>query len=85
MGDPVYGAGFKSSTRRLPENAAQALENLGRQALHAAELGFEHPVTGRSLHFTSPRPRDIEALYDALKPAPATPKRRRAKPNVSKR
>lgn len=88
MGDATYGAGFKSSTQRLPADAAKALENLGRQALHAVELGFEHPVTARALHFTSPRPRDIEALYEALKPAPATarpPPRRRAKPNVSKR
>jgi 23S rRNA pseudouridine1911/1915/1917 synthase len=85
MGDPTYGAGFKSSARRLPEKAAKALENLGRQALHAMELGFEHPLTGRPLHFTSPRPPDIEALYQALKPAPAGPKRRKAKPNVSKR
>lgn len=88
MGDPAYGAGFKSSARRLPEKAAVALENLGRQALHAVELGFEHPVTGRPLHFTSARPRDIETLYDALKPAPAAAVRRpkrAAKPNVSKR
>jgi 23S rRNA pseudouridine1911/1915/1917 synthase len=85
MGDPTYGAGFKSSTRRLPERAAKALDDLRRQALHAMELGFEHPVTGRTLHFTSPRPHDIQALYDALKPAPEAPKRRKTKPNVSKR
>jgi len=85
MGDPAYGTGFKSSTRRLSENAAKALKNLGRQALHAMELGFEHPVTHRPLHFTSPRPADIQALYDALKPAPDAPKRSKAKPNVSKR
>ncbi len=85
MGDPTYGAGFKSSTRRLAESAAHALDGLGRQALHAAELGFEHPVTGRPLHFTSPRPSDIQALYDALKPAPVTQKRSKTKPHVSKR
>lgn len=88
MGDATYGAGFKSSTRRLTEPAAKALENLGRQALHAMELGFEHPVTGRQLHFTSARPADMAALYDALKPAPAAPShagRKQAKRNVSKR
>lgn len=88
MGDPTYGSGFKSSTRRLSEKAAKALENLGRQALHAAELGFEHPITGRALHFTSPRPPDIEALYEALNPAiSASPPKRKSKPkpNVSKR
>ncbi|HEX2842250.1 RluA family pseudouridine synthase [Hyphomicrobium sp.] len=88
MGDPVYGAGFKASARKLTEDAAEALESLGRQALHAAELGFEHPITGRPLHFTSPRPADIEALYNALKPRPQAadkgPKGR-AKRMVSKR
>jgi 23S rRNA pseudouridine1911/1915/1917 synthase len=88
MGDAVYGAGFKSSTRRLPEKAGEALENLGRQALHAEELGFEHPVTHRPLHFTSSRPSDMEALYAALKPTlsepPKAPKRK-AKRNVSNR
>lgn len=88
MGDPLYGAGFKSRQRRLPEEAAKALDALGRQALHAMELGFEHPLTGRPLHFTSPRPPDMDALYNALKPAPAGPvggPKRKAKPNVSKR
>lgn len=88
MGDAVYGSGFKSSVNRLPADAAEALENLGRQALHAAELGFEHPVTGRPLHFTSPRPTDIEVLYNALKPEPSVPPRHartKVKTNVSKR
>lgn len=85
MGDPVYGAGFKASVRKLPENAAEALVNMGRQALHAAELGFEHPVTGRALLFTSSRPADIEALYNALKPRPQAQKRAISKPKVSKR
>jgi 23S rRNA pseudouridine1911/1915/1917 synthase len=88
MGDATYGAGFKSSTRRLTEKAAKALEDLGRQALHAMELGFEHPITGRQLHFTSARPADMEALYETLKPAPVQPSRsgrKQAKRNVSKR
>jgi 23S rRNA pseudouridine1911/1915/1917 synthase len=87
IGDAVYGAGFKSSASRLPPAAEEALQNLGRQALHAAELGFEHPLTRRGLHFTSPRPPDIEALYQALKPAekPPTAARSPAKRNVSKR
>jgi len=88
MGDEVYGASHKASARRLSESASKALQNLGRQALHAAELGFEHPVTRRSLHFTSPRPTDMETLYDALKAAepPARPARATLpKRNVSKR
>lgn len=67
MGDPAYGTGFKASIRTLLPEAVDALNALGRQALHAVELGFEHPVTGRPLHFTSSRPADIERLYQALK------------------
>ncbi len=66
IGDPVYGTGFKSSDRMLPESVQVAIANLGRQALHAAELGFEHPVTGRALAFSSPLPEDIAAVRAAL-------------------
>ena len=85
MGDATYGAGFKSSARHLSEPARDALGALGRQALHAAELGFEHPVTGQPLHFTSPRPADMETLYRALKSGAEGQSRRGAKSNVSKR
>ena len=33
-----------------------------RQALHAQTLGFEHPVTGRQMDFSSPMPEDLEAV-----------------------
>jgi 23S rRNA pseudouridine1911/1915/1917 synthase len=84
MGDPVYGTGFKSSSNRLSPEAAAALEALGRQALHARVLGFEHPITRKPMHFTSARPQDMEALALALSPRPlAAPKK--AKSKVSKR
>lgn len=66
LGDPVYGTGFKASARRLGAEARRALQSLKRQALHAAELGFEHPVTGEALEFESPLPEDIERLLKAL-------------------
>lgn len=66
LGDPVYGQGFKASARRLNAGAQLALEALGRQALHAMELGFEHPVTGKSLHFISALPADMARLVVAL-------------------
>ena len=87
MGDPVYGIGFKASIRTLPAEAADALNALGRQALHAAELGFEHPITGRPLHFTSSRPAEIASLYQALKGPDSLPERtgrRGAKRKISK-
>src|SRR5690349_4382614 len=56
MGDDTYGPGFRTKAARLPEPARQALEGLGRQALHAYLLGVEHPVTGRKLVHRSALP-----------------------------
>jgi 23S rRNA pseudouridine1911/1915/1917 synthase len=66
LGDPVYATGFKSKTARLPRAAQACLASLSRQALHAAVLGFPHPVTGVQLHFTSALPPDLRRLRDAL-------------------
>ncbi len=66
MGDPVYGSGFASSARRLDETAQAALTALGRQALHAAGLGFVHPVTRRKLAFESALPADFTRLLETL-------------------
>jgi 23S rRNA pseudouridine1911/1915/1917 synthase len=79
MGDPVYGSGFKSSSRRLNETAQAALAKLGRQALHAAGLGFEHPVTGKRLSFDSPLPADFAALLNALRCGTGRPGTRRSR------
>lgn len=68
LADPIYGAGFKASARTLSPEAQSALEHLGRQALHAASLGFEHPVTGRLMAFESPLPPDMARLETALAP-----------------
>ncbi len=67
LGDAVYGAGFKTKAAHLSAPARQALQELGRQALHAATLGFEHPITGESLLFESPPPPDMLALIEALR------------------
>jgi len=67
LGDETYGAGFKTSLQKLPEAARLALKSLERQALHAAILGFEHPRTGRPLHFESPEPNDLRELISALR------------------
>ena len=66
MGDPVYGSGFASSARRLDETGQAALQALGRQALHAAGLGFVHPVTRRKLAFESALPEDFARLLQTL-------------------
>jgi 23S rRNA pseudouridine1911/1915/1917 synthase len=67
LGDGVYGAHFAASIRRLPPNAAAALHSMRRQALHAAVLGFEHPLTGRRHRFESPPPADLAGLLEALR------------------
>lgn len=61
LGDPVYG-------RARPEHR-DILRRLGfeRQALHAARLGFVHPVTGGALTFHSAIPSDMQQLLSCLR------------------
>jgi 23S rRNA pseudouridine1911/1915/1917 synthase len=71
LGDSLYGSGFKTKANRLSDPQRSALAGLGRQALHAAVLGFEHPRTGKTLRFESPLPADMRDLLDALGPPAA--------------
>ncbi len=71
LGDSVYGAGFKTKAARLSEAARTALAGLGRQALHASVLGFEHPATGETLRFESAPPADFSNVLSALRAKPA--------------
>jgi 23S rRNA pseudouridine1911/1915/1917 synthase len=66
LGDPVYGKGFKSKLARLAPRARSELMGLSRQALHAAKLGFPHPVTGEAMQFESDLPADLLRLREAL-------------------
>ena len=58
LGDPVYG--------RTPKPLRQVLESLGfhRQALHAARLGFSHPISAETLDFRAELPADMRELID---------------------
>jgi 23S rRNA pseudouridine1911/1915/1917 synthase len=67
IGDPLYGQGFKSKLRKLPEPLQGRLAALSRQALHAERLAFEHPVTGTLLKFNSPLPADLAEIVAAFK------------------
>jgi 23S rRNA pseudouridine1911/1915/1917 synthase len=61
LGDPVYGRarpGIGATLKAL---------NFRRQALHAAVLGFTHPVTSRALSLQSTIPHDMQALFTALR------------------
>jgi 23S rRNA pseudouridine1911/1915/1917 synthase len=67
IGDPVYGGKRKLPAKALPEAAQLAVREFPRQALHAAVLGFDHPVSGAPLRFEAPLPKDIEALLTHLR------------------
>jgi 23S rRNA pseudouridine1911/1915/1917 synthase len=69
IGDSTYGAGFKTKIAKLPQAAREAVEALGRQALHAATLGFAHPITGEEMMFESDLPEDMQRLRAALEGA----------------
>ena len=62
LADPVYGASQPAQAVREMVAAA----GLKRQALHAAVLGFVHPVTGETLRFETPLPADMAALQADL-------------------
>ncbi|HEY4343433.1 MAG TPA: RluA family pseudouridine synthase [Parvibaculum sp.] len=66
LGDQTYGGSQKTRKVKLSPETQAALERLGRQALHAHHLGFEHPVTLEPLAFDAPLPADMQALLDAL-------------------
>ncbi len=65
VGDPVYG-----SRRRYPSGASEqlraTLDGFGRQALHAAQLALQHPVTGEACSWQAPLPADMQVLIGAL-------------------
>ena len=66
VGDATYGRRLaipKGATPRLEA----ALRGFRRQALHAARLAFEHPMTGGSCEFSAPVPGDMRELLDALR------------------
>jgi 23S rRNA pseudouridine1911/1915/1917 synthase len=67
LGDSVYGSGFKTKVALLGNRAVSALAALGRQALHASVLGFDHPATGETLRFESAPPKDFARLVKALR------------------
>jgi 23S rRNA pseudouridine1911/1915/1917 synthase len=75
VGDPVYGAGGSRRITGPGRARAEQLERLTpRQALHAAELSFRHPMTGETLRFTSEWPSDLgpalQLLAGHVAPAP---------------
>jgi 23S rRNA pseudouridine1911/1915/1917 synthase len=69
LGDPVYGTPSSNQTKwqTLPRDIQQAVEALPGQALHARTLGFDHPITGKRLHFEAELPGAYKNLLESLK------------------
>ncbi|WP_417621756.1 RluA family pseudouridine synthase [Parasphingorhabdus sp.] len=61
IGDPLYGTRRKSLLSRRKDI------QFGRQALHAASLGFTHPVTDEKLLFSIDFPEDMQELFMKLR------------------
>ncbi|NVO54887.1 RluA family pseudouridine synthase [Rhodobacteraceae bacterium B1Z28] len=67
VGDPVYGGKRKLAARAFNAATADAVRAFPRQALHAAVLGFDHPVTGETLRFEAELPQDMDNLIAQLR------------------
>jgi 23S rRNA pseudouridine1911/1915/1917 synthase len=66
VGDPVYGGRRKLPRGALSDAATTAVAEFGRQALHAAVLGFKHPLSGADMRFEAPLPDDFADLLRLL-------------------
>ncbi|MFQ3183294.1 MAG: 23S rRNA pseudouridine1911/1915/1917 synthase [Octadecabacter sp.] len=66
IGDPTYGGRRKLSEKVVGEAGRVAAYTFPRQALHAATLGFRHPVSKKMLRFEAPMPSDMVDLIAAL-------------------
>lgn len=71
IGDRVYGRQRASGRRsldglKLPEEQREWIMDFPRQALHAAEISFIHPVSGEKMSFTADMPEDMQHLEKAL-------------------
>lgn len=68
MGDKMYRMpGLETMDEEKRESLLAWDEAISRQALHASELGFIHPLTGERLTFTAPMPKDMQKLHDKLR------------------
>ena len=67
LADAVYG-GARREARLAPEDPVRrAAAAVGRQALHAWRLGFDHPRSGKRLELEAPLPADFQAALAVLR------------------
>jgi 23S rRNA pseudouridine1911/1915/1917 synthase len=65
VGDPAYGGRRRVPAGATPELVA-ALTAFKRQALHAARLKLEHPVTGKEVEWEASLPADMARLLEVM-------------------
>ncbi len=71
IGDPLYGpqaTAISGACKKAgyEQEIAQMLLDFPRQALHAKEIAFIHPVTNEHMHFTVERPQDMSVLIKSI-------------------
>lgn len=79
VGDEIYGNASRASRQKREESArilqkkapeifslTANLQSRGRQFLHAAHLGFIHPITKEPMEFNSPLPLDLKEIMLGL-------------------
>ena len=64
VGDKIYNGGRDTTIADVRVRAA--IRAMGRQFLHAEQLGFRHPHTGEDLRFQAPLPTELSQMLDAL-------------------
>ncbi len=68
LADSLYGGGFATKVRKLPNNLANIINSLNGQALHAALLAFAHPKSNKLMIFEAELPGPLKKLDLALAP-----------------
>ncbi len=69
VGDPLYGTRKKIEGEKAARGVIAVLHDFPRQALHAGEITFIHPRSGKRLKFKASLPPDMKALLKSLKSA----------------
>ena len=71
IGDAMYGRPQRLSQMpdKISKQALLAIRSFSRQALHASELGFIHPISKKQLDFSAPLPKDLQDLQTVLEKA----------------
>ncbi|BDG06726.1 RluA family pseudouridine synthase [Anaeromyxobacter oryzae] len=75
LGDATYGGTRREARLPADDPARRAAEAVGRQALHAARLAFDHPRTGRRVVCEAPVPGDLARALAVLRAAPPRARR----------